>query len=80
VVSLVLKSSVGMALLGIVIGLGMTLVAGRFIQPLLFETSSRDSAVLSGVAFTMLTVALLAGIVPALRAKGTDPMEALRTE
>jgi predicted permease len=80
VVSLVLKSSVGMAVLGIVIGLGMTLIAGRFIQPLLFETSPRDSAVLSGVALMMLAVALLAAIAPALRAKGTDPMEALRTE
>ncbi|HEV8410476.1 MAG TPA: ADOP family duplicated permease [Gemmatimonadaceae bacterium] len=80
ILSLVLKSSVGMALLGIVIGLAMTLVAGRFIQPLLFNTSSRDSSVLGGVALAMLAVALLASALPALRARGTDPMEALRTE
>jgi ABC-type antimicrobial peptide transport system permease subunit len=80
IVSLVLRSSVGMALLGIAIGVGMSLVAGRFIEPLLFRTSARDAGVYGGVACTLLAVALLASVIPALRAKGTDPMEALRTE
>ena len=43
IVSLVLRSSVGMALLGIAIGLGLALAAGRFIEPLLFNTSARDA-------------------------------------
>lgn len=80
IVSLVLKSSVGMALLGIVIGLGLALAAGRFIEPLLFETSPRDAGVLGGVSLALFSVAVLASLIPALRAKGTDPMEALRTE
>ena len=80
IISLILRSSVGMALTGIAIGLGMALVAGRFIEPLLFNTSPRDSLVLGGVALTMLAVAVLASVVPAIRARGTDPMEALRTE
>jgi ABC-type antimicrobial peptide transport system permease subunit len=80
IVSLVLRSGVGMALLGIVIGLGMALIAGRFIEPLLFNTSARDAGVLAGVAVTLFGVAVLASVLPAMRAKGTDPMEALRTE
>lgn len=80
VITLVLRSSVGMAMLGIVIGLGLSLAAGRFIEPLLFDASPRDVGVLGGVSFAMLGVAVLASVLPALRAKGTDPMEALRTE
>ena len=80
IVSIVVRSSVGMASLGIVIGLGMALVAGRFIEPLLFNTSARDAVVLAGASIVMLAVAVLASVLPALRAKGTDPMEALRTE
>jgi predicted permease len=80
IVSIVFRSSVGMATLGIAIGLALSLVAGRFIEPLLFHTSARDATVYGGVALTLLAVAVLASVIPALRAKGTDPMEALRTE
>jgi predicted permease len=80
IVAIVVKSSVGMALLGIVIGLALSLAAGRFVEPLLFDTSPRDALVFSGVTGVMLAVAVLASVLPALRAKRTDPMEALRTE
>ncbi len=80
IVSLVVRSSVGMAMLGIVIGVGISLAAGRFIEPLLFDASARDVGVLGGVSLAMLGVSVLASALPALRAKGTDPMEALRAE
>ena len=80
IVSLVVRSSVGMAMLGIVIGVGISLAAGRFIEPLLFDASVRDVGVLGGVSLAMLGVSVLASALPALRAKGTDPMEALRAE
>ena len=80
IVSLVVRSSVGMAMLGIVIGVGISLAAGRYIEPLLFDASARDFGVLGGVSLAMLGVSVLASALPALRARGTDPMEALRTE
>jgi predicted permease len=80
ILSLVLRSSFGMTVLGVAIGLGLSLAAGRFIEPLLFETSARDPGVVSGVALSMLTVALVASLVPALRARRVNPMEALRTD
>ncbi len=80
IVSLVFRGSVGMAMAGIAIGVALSLAAGRFIEPLLFAASARDVGVLGGVSLLMLGVAVLASVLPALRAKGTDPMEALRTE
>jgi predicted permease len=80
IVMLVLRTSGGMALAGIGIGLVTALATGQFIQPLLFETSSRDPVVLGGVAAMLFAIAVLASVVPALRAKRVDPMEALRAE
>ncbi len=80
IASLVLRSGVGMAALGIVIGVGLAVALSSFIEPLLFDTSARDVTVLGTVVFTLLGVALLASLVPAVRAKNTNPMEALRTE
>jgi ABC-type antimicrobial peptide transport system permease subunit len=80
IVSLVLRGSVAMAAGGLGAGMVVALLLGRFIEPLLFETSARDPLVLGGVAVTLLAVALLASAVPALRAKRVDPIEALRAE
>ena len=80
IVSLVFRGSVGMAMVGIAIGVALSLAAGRYIEPLLFDASARDFGVLGGVSLLMLAIAALASVLPALRAKGTDPMEALRSE
>jgi predicted permease len=80
IVALVLKSSTGVAVAGVAIGTGLSLWAGRFAAPLLFETSPRDPIVLGGVAATLVSVAVLASLVPALRAKGVDPLVALKAE
>jgi hypothetical protein len=80
ILALVLHSGVTMAVAGIVIGTAVALLAGRFIAPLLFETSPRDPLVLGGVGAVLLAVAVLASVVPALRATRVDPMEALRTD
>ncbi len=65
---------------GIVLGVVVALVAGRWIKPLLFEESPRDPAVLAVVAGVLLGVAALASFLPARRAARVDPMRALRTE
>jgi predicted permease len=78
IVALVLRSSLGMAALGVAIGTGFALWAGRFLEPLLFDTSPRDPVVIGGVGVTLLAVAFLSGLVPAMRARRVNPMEALR--
>ncbi len=80
IVSLILRNGVSLALLGVVLGTAVVLAVGRFVEPLLFDTSSRDPLVLSGVALALLGVAVLACVVPALRAKRVSPIDALRAE
>ncbi|HEY5440747.1 MAG TPA: FtsX-like permease family protein [Gemmatimonadaceae bacterium] len=80
IVTLVLKSSVMIAAMGVVIGTGIAVWAGRFVKPLLYDTSPTDPLVLGGVALVLLAVAVAASLVPAFRAKRVDPMEALRAE
>jgi ABC-type antimicrobial peptide transport system permease subunit len=60
--------------------LGISLWAGRFIAPLLFETSPRDGGVLLLGAATLLAVSVLASAIPALRAKRVNPIEALGSD
>jgi predicted permease len=76
----VLRGSALMALAGVMIGSGIALAMGRFVEPLLFDTSPRDPLVLSAVGATLVVVAVLASVVPAIRAKRVNPMEALRAE
>ncbi len=80
IIALVLKSSVAVAAIGVIIGTGIALWAGRFAKPLLYETSPNNPFVLGGVALVLLGVAVIASLVPALRAKRVDPMDALRAE
>ncbi len=80
IVGMVVKRSLLLAVAGVAIGMVIALWAGRFLQPLLFQTSPRDPLVLGGVVGVLLVTALLASLLPALRARRVDPMEALREE
>jgi predicted permease len=80
IIALVLKSSVTIAAIGVVIGTDIAIWAGRFAKPLLYDTSPNDPYVLGGVAAVLLAVAVVASLVPAMRAKRVDPMEALRAD
>ena len=80
VVSLVLKGSVGTTVGGVIVGIGTVLVAGRFVEPLLFEVTPYDSAILLVVALVLPAAAGVAGLVPARRASRVDPARTLREE
>ena len=80
VVRLIVRGSAGMVVLGTLIGVGLALAGGRFVQPLLFDTSAYDPQVIGGLAGLLIVVALVASLVPAWRARSVDPMVALRGE
>jgi predicted permease len=80
IVRLVVRSGLALAVGGIAIGFGMALLAARFIEPLLFDTSARDPTVFAVVTVTLMAVAVCATVIPAIRARRIDPVEAIRTE
>jgi predicted permease len=80
IVALVLRQGVALVLLGVAIGVPIALLAGRMLEPLLFQTRTGHPGTLGAVALLLLLVAALASAVPAARAGRTDPLEALRTD
>jgi ABC-type antimicrobial peptide transport system permease subunit len=69
-----------LALLGLVIGLGMSFGVTRFLQSLLLGVSSTDVLTFVVVALLLSAVVLVACVIPARRAMKVDPMQALRYE
>jgi predicted permease len=75
----VLGRTLGMVLLGIVVGTAASFAAARTIASLLFGTEPTDPMTYLGMVMLLIAVALLAGYLPARRASRIDPLVALRT-
>jgi predicted permease len=80
VVGLTLRETARIAALGIGLGLLGGPLAARLARGVLHGTSPWDPAVLGLVATFAAAVAILAGLVPAVRAIRVDPVETLRSE
>lgn len=80
VVRIVVVEGVRVAVVAVVIGVGVSLLAGRWVAPLLFETSARDPLVYAGVGSLLIIIALAASLVPGIRAARVDPSVALRAD
>ena len=66
--------------LGLVLGLALSSIAGRWIEPLLFHVSPVDRTVYVVVAIVLGITTLIAAYLPSRRAERTDPLAALRAE
>jgi putative ABC transport system permease protein len=80
ILSLVLREGGKLAALGIVVGLLGSLAAGRLLESMLFQTSSRDPLVFAAIALLLGVVAQIACLLPAFRATRVDPQVALRAQ
>jgi putative ABC transport system permease protein len=78
VLRMVLATSARLALIGVAIGLPLTLVATRGLGSLLFAVSSSDPATLAVVAIGLAAAAVAASYLPARRASQVEPVDALR--
>jgi putative ABC transport system permease protein len=78
VVRLVLGKAFRLVALGLVLGIGASLWAARFVSPLLFGLEPRDVPTLLVAAATLAGICLLAAGLPARRASRIDPAQVLR--
>jgi putative ABC transport system permease protein len=80
VMRLILTESARLVLIGLAVGVAVSLVLGRFLSNLVFRIHAADPTTYTVVALLLFTVAILAAYVPARRATRVDPMIALRHE
>ena len=77
---LILRQGAILGSLGVALGLAGALVATRALERLLYQVTPSDPSTFAVGAVGLLAVALVASYLPARRAAGVDPVEALRHE
>jgi ABC-type antimicrobial peptide transport system permease subunit len=80
VLRLVLRGAFRMVGLGLLLGIPLAIGAGRLISAQLYGVKGWDPPALSVAIGALAACALVASIIPALRAASIDPISALRTE
>jgi putative ABC transport system permease protein len=80
VARLVLGEGLGLALLGLALGLAASLAGARLLSSLLFEIGPTDALTLAAASALLIAIAVLASALPARRALRVQPAVALRQE
>jgi predicted permease len=70
----------GLAAVGLAVGMALAFPAARWLEALLFETSVADPLTWVGVAVTVIATTAVASWIPARRASDVDPREVLSAE
>ena len=76
----VFRKGLTITAVGVALGLGGALVAGRVMASQLFQVGRADPAVAAATVAVVAVVAALACFVPARRAASVDPVTVLRSE
>jgi predicted permease len=74
----ILLQTLGLAAIGMIVGVVASWVLARMLNGLLFGVTSSDPVTFAGMLVVLTGVAALAGYLPARRASRIDPMSALR--
>jgi ABC-type antimicrobial peptide transport system permease subunit len=78
--AMILRRGMGVAAVGLALGVGLATLLGRFTTTLLYGVAPIDPASYAAASVLVLSVAGIASAHPARRAAHVDPMVALRTE
>jgi predicted permease len=80
VLTLIIGQGSRLTLLGIAAGLAGAFVLATFLRTMLFGITPSDTVTFAGVALILGAVAIVASLIPALRASRIDPVTALRQD
>jgi predicted permease len=76
----ILLQTLGLASIGMLLGVGASWALARALSGLLFGVTPADPVTFAGMLIVLTAVAALAGYLPARRASRIDPMVALRAD
>ena len=80
VLQMVLRRGVNLALIGVAVGIIVSMLLTRFLASLLYGVKPLDAVTFVSVASLLLAVSAIASLVPAARAANLDPMKTLRDQ
>jgi predicted permease len=78
VVTYVLRDVLRLIAAGLLVGVAAALLLARAMQSMLFGVTAADPLAFAGAVIVLSTVALVAGLAPAIRAARLNPIDALR--
>ena len=79
-IGLTLRGGMKPVLIGAVAGLIFALSLTRFMQTLLYGVTAADPLTFAGIVIVLMTVCIVANLIPALKVTRVDPVIALRQE
>ncbi|MGH9370795.1 MAG: ABC transporter permease [Vicinamibacterales bacterium] len=79
-VVLIMRQSVIQLAVGLLLGLGLAILASGALQPVLYRVNPRDGVVFAAVVAALALASLMASFLPARRVTKIDPVVALATE
>lgn len=80
VVGMILRQGLRLTVVGVVLGLGGAVVLGDVMTGLLFGVSATDPVTYVGISAVLMLAAIIACLVPAMRASRVEPSTALRSD
>jgi putative ABC transport system permease protein len=80
ILRLVLGGALSTTMVGIAVGVALSLASMRLLESLLYEVRPHDPTMIGVLAGVLLAVALLASYIPARRAMRVDPLTSLRAD
>jgi ABC-type antimicrobial peptide transport system permease subunit len=78
IIRMVLGEVLALAVAGLVVGLGLSLLGSRYIKTLLYGIEPNDPATVTMAVLVLLGCGLIAAFPPARRAASVDPARVLR--
>jgi macrolide transport system ATP-binding/permease protein len=80
IIGMVLGEVLALAVAGLVVGLGLSLLGSRYVKTLLYGIEPNDPATVTMAVLMLLGCGLIAAFPPARRAARIDPIKAVRQE
>lgn len=77
---LVVGDGLRTVVLGVVVGIALSLAGGQLVASLLYGISPRDPVIIAMSAIALAFIGIVACIIPALRAARVDPVSSLRAD